>query len=95
MAFRQVTVSGTARQIVPYHSGRTSLVILNNGTGNIFISQDPQEIDTRGFLMLPGVTIGLSVADGDEPQLAVHAQSAGGSEDVRIVEQYVKEIEEA
>lgn len=84
-------MTGTARQIVPYQSDRTSLVILNNGAGDIFISQDPSEVDTRGFLMLPGVTISLSVSDGDEPQLAIHAIASAGSQDVRIVEQYGKE----
>lgn len=88
MAYRAVTVDTTTREIIPYRADRTSLVMLNNGTDDIYISNDPQNVATNGFRVGPGVVVSLTVADGDEPELAIWAVASSGSQDVRIIEQY-------
>lgn len=105
MGMRSVTVGSTPTPVAPFNPRRTSLAVFNNGAADVFLSQDGANITTQGF-PLP-VDTGLVferretvfVEDGqqvirqagDEPELALFAQVAAGTENLRIVEQFGSE----
>jgi hypothetical protein len=83
-----VDVGTSTVLLVPYHHKRKSLVILNNGTADVYISNDPLEVSTRGLKLAPGVAVSETVAEGDEPYLQIYAEAVTGTQDVRIIEGY-------
>lgn len=88
MAFFSRTVGTTEIQLTPYNPRRKSLVIFNNGSLTVFISQDPANIAAQGFPLTPGGSAAFVDIEGDEPELAIYAVSTGVGQDMRIVEGY-------
>ena len=86
MAYRPVTVSTTVTQIASYNEKRRALVIYNNSSSTLYISNDPQDIVARGLPVGGGVAISLVASEGDEPHLALYGQMTAGTADVRVVE---------
>ena len=91
MGFYSRTVTTVETELTAYNKSRTSISIMNLGVNRVFISQNPANIAAEGWPLDPGWAIGLSVIDGDEPDLALHAVAGVGSNNVRIVEQYGNE----
>lgn len=88
MGMFAAVVDTTERMVVAYNKRRKSLVIENNGTARVFVSQDPANIAADGFPLDPGWSIGLQTVEGDEPELAMYAVASSGTQDVRVVEQF-------
>lgn len=95
MSMFAAVVTTEERMITAYNKRRLSLVIHNNGTARVFVSQDPANIAANGFPLDPGWSIGLQTVEGDEPALPIYGVSSSGSQDVRVVEQYGKLESEA
>jgi hypothetical protein len=78
----QVTVTGTATQIVPAYSSRSGINIVNTGTTDVYIGENANVTITTGHL-LPG-TKGASVSFSTTG--AVYGITSGASQVVTFLE---------
>lgn len=87
MGFYSKSIGTGETMLTPYDAKRTSVSIINLGAARVFVSQDPANIASQGWPLDPGWGLGLSVLEGDEPDLALYAVSEVGTNDLRVVEQ--------
>jgi len=88
MPTRTVLVGTTPTPLLPYNNRRTTASFVNNGNETIFVSTDQSNIQGNGFPVGVGGALDLIRALGDEPQIQWYAESAGGGDDMRILEQF-------
>ena len=88
MPTRTVTVGTTATPLLYYNNRRTTASFLNNGGETIFVSNDQSNIQGNGFPIGVGGALDLVRALGDEPHIQWYAESAGGGDDMRVLEGY-------
>ncbi len=86
MPWRAVTVDTTVRKLASYNAKRLSLSVFHNGTANIFFSQDPTNLTTLGFVLVPSASVTLVKAEGDEPEADLFAVATVGNQDIRVQE---------
>lgn len=92
MGFYTRNIPTTEIEVTGYNKRRTSVAIMNLGTGRVFVSQDPANIADNGWPLDPGWAMGLTVLEGDEPDLALYAVSDVGTNGIRVVEQFGKDL---
>ncbi len=88
MPMRSVTVSTASTPVLSFNNRRTTASLTNNGSATIFINSSQANITTNGYPITVGGSIDFIRALGDEPQLAMYAAVATGTENLRIIEQY-------
>lgn len=93
MAFRPEAATTAVSQIAPLNPLRLSLVVFNNGTATVFIDNDQANITGRGIPIAANEHVSLTVDEGDEPELALFAQTAAGTADLRIKEGFLRNEE--
>jgi hypothetical protein len=88
MATRPVIVETTATEIAPYNNRRTVLSMYNNGTADIFVSQDQTNITSDGYTIAVGGALDLVRALGDEPETQWFGAVATATQNLRVLEQF-------
>jgi len=88
MAFRQFTATNAAQQVTAYFKPRLAVTVRSLGAAQVFISHDRVDIVATGFPLNTGEFISFIERDGDDPTLAIYAQTAAGTADLRIHESY-------
>jgi len=85
-----VTVTTTAQRIVDYAKDRTEITLYNLGIEAIYIGYDSSVTTKNGYPLLSGDSVSLSRELGHDPRLAIYAICASGTQDVRVMESYLK-----
>jgi len=88
MGFRRVSVTTDVTQLASYNPKRVAIVIFNNGTGRIYLSDNPANVVVEGFPLDPGASFSLVKKDGDDPTVALYGQTETGTQDIRIAESW-------
>jgi hypothetical protein len=81
-------VDTVPRELAAYNPKRVGIVIFNNGTGRIYISENPANIIDTGFPLENGASFSLLKVDGDDPTVALWAQAESGTQDIRVAESW-------
>ena len=69
----QVTVTGSATQIVPAYSSRSGIVIVNTGATTVYIGETAAVTTATGFPVIAGTSVSFSTTG------AVYGITSGGS----------------
>jgi len=88
MPTRGITVNTNSGQILQYNNRRTGASVFNNGTVQVFISEDNNDIANQGYPIAAGGAIDLVRTFGSNPQDQWFAITASSSANVRILEEY-------
>ena len=86
MPTRAITVGTTTTPIASYNNRRTTMSLSNNGTAQIFVSNDAVGILTGGYNIEAGGALDLLRALGDEPELQWFGIVASGTVNMRVLE---------
>ncbi len=62
------------------------MLVFNNGTANIIVSQDQANVSTNGVPVPAGASIVFRKLDGDPVEQAFFATAASGVQDTRVYE---------
>lgn len=92
MPSRATTLTTTSRNIVEYNPARSSLLVQNNGTDRVFLSENPVSVLTDGLILDVGDTYEKNYRNGEEPELSMFAVANSGSQNIRITEQFGERI---
>jgi hypothetical protein len=88
VGFRAVSVPTTVVQLASYNPRRTAIVIINNGTATVYISDNQADVSTQGFPLASGASFSLIKADGDDPTVALYGVASTGTQDIRVAESW-------
>lgn len=88
MPTRTVTVGTSATPLLAYNNRRTSASFRNNGNETVFVSNDQSNIQGNGYPVGVNEALDLIRALGDEPHIQWFAESAGGGDDMRVLEAF-------
>jgi hypothetical protein len=88
VSFRRQEVSTSVVQIVPYNEARTTLLIRVESGGPCFISNDPMDVQTKGYPLYSGEYISFLRRDGDIPEFELFAVSPTTTTVLKIIEGY-------
>jgi hypothetical protein len=88
VSFRRQEVDTSVIQIVPYNEKRTTLLIRVESGGPCYISNDPTDVQTKGYPLYTGEYISFLKRDGDIPEFELFAVSPGGITVLKIIEGY-------
>ena len=89
--YYMIEVGTTPTMIVNYDPKRTSLIIYNNSSVNVYIGSDTSITTNDGFILTPGSYLAFSKGFGDDPRLVRYAIVESGTAELRIHEERVKE----
>ena len=82
----QVTVPNTVVRLVHYDEDRTSLLIVNDDAGKVFIGTDREVSAANGLpLASSGGSISINDFFGSDPRLEYFGIVSAGTSDVRIL----------
>lgn len=84
MATAQVSVTSAATQIVAAHTGRAFVMVVNDGSVNVFVGPTSAVTATTGMLIPPSTTVPIPVSLAY--QGALYGITATGSETVSVAE---------
>jgi len=87
-SFRRQEVSSETIQIVPYNEARTTLLIRVESGGPCYISNDPKDVQTKGYPLNTGEYISFLRRDGDIPEFELFAVSPTATTVLKIIEGY-------
>ena len=88
MPMRSVIVATASTPVLSFNNRRTTASLTNNGSATIFINSSQANISINVYPITVGGSIDFIRAMGDEPQLAIYAAVATGTENLRVIEQY-------
>lgn len=88
MPTRSVTVGTAATRILAFNNRRTAASFLNNAAETIFVSEDEFDVTANGYPIAVGGALDLLRVFGSQPQIAWFAASAGGGDDLRVLEEF-------
>jgi len=81
-----MTIGTTTVKICSYNPKRRSITIYNQGSGTLYISQDPTRVFVDGFPVPNSAVVTLLKEDGDQPELDLYGMADKPSTVIRIQE---------
>lgn len=88
MGFRAVSIGTTTGSILSYNGERTGWTLINNGSANLTISDDPSNVSVQGMPIASSAGAEMSRQNEDDPTLALFGISASGNLDIRVQESF-------
>jgi hypothetical protein len=88
VTFRKVTVGTAVVPLAVYNAKRVGIIVLNNGSTNVYIHHNPTLVKEEGLVLTPLGTITFLKAWGDPTEYALYAVADAEGQDVRVYESF-------